>query len=150
MRFVLLTVVVTGIVVITAPSTLSAQMPRDGVSCGAIHASDSQGVHTFSVRAVGVSCALAKKTTTVWAINDCGSPADPPGNRVLRRSGNQCVVSVPHDPGSSKPLANQRTYVFDCRATGSIAAGTAIARCTYLAGSKRVPLFVVTLSEWGE
>jgi hypothetical protein len=113
-----------------------------------LHASDAKGVHTFSVRAIGVSCGLAKATARVWTINDCGSPGTPAGNRVVKRRGSQCVVAVAFDPGSLKSLSEQRTYVFDCRE--SVDAGTAIVRCTYLAGTKRVPLFAVTFVEWGE
>ena len=128
----------------------SSSVPADGVSCGAIHATSSQGVDAFAVRAVGVSCGLAKKTTSVWTINDCGAPDVAGGNRVLRKTRNRCVIAVAFDPGSTKSLAQRRTYIFDCRLSGSIATGTAIVRCTYLAGAKRIPLFAVTFSQFGE
>jgi hypothetical protein len=128
----------------------AASVPADGVSCGAIHASSSQSVDTFAVRAVGVSCGLAKRTALVWVLNECGVPDAPAGNRVVRKAGNRCVIAVTFDPGSSKPLARQRTYVFDCRLSGAIASGTASAHCTYRAGAKQIPAFAVTLSQFGE
>lgn len=150
MKLRLIAIAVAGFALAMASAAFALASSSDGVSCGVIHATDSQGVDTFSVRAVGVSCGLAKTTARVWKINDCGSPSAAPGNRVLKRNGPQCVIAVAFDPGTRKALSQQRTYIFDCRESGSIAAGTANVRCTYLAGAKRVPLFAVTFSQFGE
>ena len=99
MRRKLLIVAVAVLALSTVPTARTLPVPKDGVSCGALHASDARGVHTFSVRAVGVSCGLANATARVWTINDCGSPGTPAGNRVVKRSGFQCVVAVAFDPG---------------------------------------------------
>lgn len=93
MRPRLLNIAMAGGLLLTALGIASAARsstgPADGVSCGAIHATSSHGVDTFAVRAVGVSCGLAKKTTSVWTTNDCGAPNVAGGNRVLRKTGNR-------------------------------------------------------------
>jgi hypothetical protein len=91
MRTRLLSLAMAGGLVLTALGITStahtSPVPTDGVSCGAIHGTSSQGVDAFAVRAVGVSCGLAKKTALVWTINDCGAPDAAGGNRVLKRPG---------------------------------------------------------------
>jgi hypothetical protein len=135
---------------ISSAAARTSPAAADGVSCGVIHATSLSGVDTFAVRAIGVSCGLAKKTALVWTINDCGAPDAAGGNRILKKSGSRCVIAVAFDPGSTKSLSRQRTYIFDCRLSGSMDTGTASVRCTYLSGTKSIPLFAVTFSQFGE
>lgn len=80
---VILVALALGAALATCSNATSAS--AQGIACGVVHASHSQGVDAFAVRGIGVACALARSTTTVWVINECGSTSAPPGNRVLRR-----------------------------------------------------------------
>jgi hypothetical protein len=116
MRPRLLNIAMAGGLLLTALGITSAarssSVPADGVSCGAIHATSSQGVDTFAVRAVGVSCGLAKKTTSVWTINDCGAqccgrkPSSQKDRKSLcDRSGFRSRVNEVHGPATHIHLA---------------------------------------------